>query len=404
MSDEGEYARNDAIPTKSMVFLNDIALYFAELFLTQLYKQAVDAKTSGQCESVTLGYREIMSRYNKLVSEKPEFYAKLLSDMNRTYTKKNKFHVFPLTEFIDLFVREFVPTDFFNSLNKDHKRKILNVVIIDSMRKYARCVSRDHFKMIIDDHDNPILVQTLQDTMLNILLHQKDKMYHRFMSDISESGEQKESDLLRLQKDIRAAHKENHDLRANVKDLENQVADLTTQLADMQENSKVSIKWAKHYKELYEKEKNKRLQDERRAENVNRAINHNLGVPFVQQFQPVQHSQPVQQHVLPVQQHVLPVQQHIAVPNNTVRGGVQQLQVQVEDDVFGNDNEYEDENNVIGTDIEINNDNNHNNEEDDNNDKDEEDEFQAPISNEPKKTESKRSGLGAPPLSLDDMF
>jgi predicted RNase H-like nuclease (RuvC/YqgF family) len=86
-----------------------------------------------------------------------------------------------LSECIDKIVREFVPADYFASLNKEQKRNILRSVLIESIREFTKIVIGEFLGAIIDNHDEPANVEALKEKMVDTFIMQRETMFHKFL-------------------------------------------------------------------------------------------------------------------------------------------------------------------------------------------------------------------------------
>ena len=237
------------------LFLTTISGYFADLYMHYFYNQANIMKNSGEVKTITEGYKHVTWRYLEMMTANAKFYTRSLIDVNDWYARNKKFSALPLAEFISQFVREFTPSDFFDSLTKDQKRQIMKKIIMNTLGQFTRAIMKEHLCMIIDSNNDPTGLEVLCEVMLNILMHEKDKMYHFFMYNAGETTSGKEDEVLRMQREVTQLQKKIAELELKVEYYEKITREMSTTMEESEERSQKSIKAAKYYKELYEKEK-----------------------------------------------------------------------------------------------------------------------------------------------------
>ena len=238
------------------LFLTTISGYFADLYMHYFYNQANIMKNSGEVKTITEGYKHVTWRYlEMMMTANAKFYTRSLIDVNDWYARNKKFSALPLAEFISQFVREFTPSDFFDSLTKDQKRQIMKKIIMNTLGQFTRAIMKEHLCMIIDSNNDPTGLEVLCEVMLNILMHEKDKMYHFFMYNAGEATGGKEDEVLRMQREVTQLQKKIAELELKAEYYEKITREMSTTMEESEERSQKSIKAAKYYKELYEKEK-----------------------------------------------------------------------------------------------------------------------------------------------------
>ncbi len=237
------------------LFLTTISGYFADLYMHYFYNQANIMKNSGEVKTITEGYKHVTWRYLEMMTANAKFYTRSLIDVNDWYARNKKFSALPLAEFISQFVREFTPSDFFDSLTKDQKRQIMKKIIMNTLGQFTRAIMKEHLCMIIDSNNDPTGLEVLCEVMLNILMHEKDKMYHFFMYNAGETTGGKEDEVLRMQREVTQLQKKIAELELKAEYYEKITREMSATMEESEERSQKSIKAAKYYKELYEKEK-----------------------------------------------------------------------------------------------------------------------------------------------------
>ena len=163
-----------------------VGAYFVDVYYNHLYTEAIKFKTDGKVASVTEGYRHATFAFltaldNKAKGYKPEHYNKLIQGINEYFVFWTTYSSLTLSECIDKIVREFVPADYFASLNKEQKRNILRSVLIESIREFTKIVIGEFLGAIIDNHDEPANVEALKEKMVDTFIMQRETMFHKFL-------------------------------------------------------------------------------------------------------------------------------------------------------------------------------------------------------------------------------
>jgi len=163
-----------------------LAAYFVDIFYNDLYAQAVNRKNNGDVESISQGYRVIVYGFvvgiddsNRLYKAKN--YNNVLKHIYESYNNYLPHRASNMAECIKNMVKEFVPSDYFDSLTRDQDRKILRSIIVNSVKHLTKHIMNDFIQFIIDNHDNEENCYLLKTTMVNILIDEREKWYHKFM-------------------------------------------------------------------------------------------------------------------------------------------------------------------------------------------------------------------------------
>lgn len=163
-----------------------VGAYFVDIYYNHLYTEAIKFKTDGRVASVTEGYRHATFAFltaldNKAKGYKPEHYNKLIQGINEYFLFWTVYSSLTLSECINKIVREFVPADYFASLDKEQKRNILRSVLIESIREFTRIVIGEFLGAIIDNHDEPANVEALKEKIVDTFIMQREAMFHKFL-------------------------------------------------------------------------------------------------------------------------------------------------------------------------------------------------------------------------------
>ncbi len=163
-----------------------VGAYFIDVYYNHLYTEAIKFRTDGKVASVTEGYRHATFAFlsaidNKSKAYKAEHYNKLLQGINEYFITWTNFSSLTLSECIDKIVREFVPADYFASLNKEQKRNILRSVLIDSIREFTKIVVGEFLGAIIDNHEEAANIEALKEKMVDVFIMRRETIFHKFI-------------------------------------------------------------------------------------------------------------------------------------------------------------------------------------------------------------------------------
>ena len=181
--------------------------------------------------SVTEGYKHAVLAFisaidNKSKTYKAKHYNQLLTGINEFFTAWTSFGTLSLSDCIDKIVVEFIPIDFYSGLSKDQKRAVLRGVLTSSIKEFSKIVIKEFLEHIIDNHKEPANIEMLKERMVDLLIMEREKLYHRFLA--STSGKTNETIdkgiAIRMQKEIKKLQKEKHILAKQNVELKKQCA------------------------------------------------------------------------------------------------------------------------------------------------------------------------------------
>lgn len=212
-----------------------ISAYVVNVYYNLLYAEAIKLKNAGSVSSITEGYKHtvfaflsaIDSSYKK--TYKPKSYNELLIDINKYFTACTSFETLTLADCINKITREFVPSDYFKSLSKDHKRNILRIVLTGTIKEFSKSVVRDYIGMIIDDHDEKDNIEVLKEKIVDILLMERESFYHKFLNKAAgrQSQQIDKGIAVKMQNEIKKLNNEKRGLLRNMSELK-QTCDVRT--------------------------------------------------------------------------------------------------------------------------------------------------------------------------------
>jgi hypothetical protein len=199
-----------------------IGAYLVDVYYNNLYIEAVKIKTNGRVPSITEGYKAAICAFLGSIDNKSkgmykaENYNMLLDGINQYFTIWTSYNTLTLSECIDKIVREFVPEDYYKSLNKDQKRNILRMVLINVIREFTKVVLTDYIGPIIDNHEEQANTDVLKERLVDIFILEREKMFHKFLDSNNPEGEKVDKKFAeKMRADIKKLHEErNNTLRA----------------------------------------------------------------------------------------------------------------------------------------------------------------------------------------------
>lgn len=188
--------------------------YIVNIFYSHLYDKARQYHSNGTYSSVTDAYKSICHTYLQQFKN-PELYKQTIMDLHGYYSAFNTYNL-SYKDWINNVVREFVPADFFPSLNDRQKDHILGVTLENCVKEFATHMLQGRsLMMIIDDHASTENIRIFQDKMLEITAEQRELVYQRFLKGISGRGTDERYE--KMAGDIKHYIAENNNLRDKLK-------------------------------------------------------------------------------------------------------------------------------------------------------------------------------------------
>ena len=83
------------------------------------------------------------------------------------------FSALTISDCINKITKEFVPTDYYNSLDMDQKRNILRAILTNAIKDFSKIIANDYIMLIIDKHDDIDNVNLLKDKIIDCLFIQR---------------------------------------------------------------------------------------------------------------------------------------------------------------------------------------------------------------------------------------
>ena len=149
-----------------------VGAYIVDIYYNHLYNEGIKFKNSGKFETITDGYRYAIYIFVQTIdvkspSYKPKHYTQLLIGINEFFTIHTSFSTLSLTDCIDKLTQEFVPDDYYSSLDKDQKRNILREILTKVIREFSKFIVSETINFIIDNHNDLTNIELLKDKIVD---------------------------------------------------------------------------------------------------------------------------------------------------------------------------------------------------------------------------------------------
>ena len=230
---------------KTISTYNVIGAYVVDIYYNYLFAEAKKMKNSNKVASITEGYRHAVFAFisaidNKSKSYKPRHYENLLIGINNYFTKWTSMTTLTLFDCIDRITCEFIPTDYYKSLNRDQKRNILRIILTNSIREFSKCVVTEYLNHIIDNHDEPANVEALKNKIVDILILERESFYQKFLdSNIGKTDKIDKGIVEKMQAENRTLNNENAELKNRNKTMESEIRVRIQQLQQLLDKYKL---------------------------------------------------------------------------------------------------------------------------------------------------------------------
>lgn len=166
---------------KMITNLEIMTAYFVDIFYNHLYFEGKKLKTGGTASSVTEGYKHALNAFIKSLSN-PKLYKKAVMGIHQYFLNYTSFTTISFAKCVDRVAANFVPVDYYGSLDNTQKMSILRLVINQAIKTFTKKVVNDHLSKIIDNHQDADNVRLLQDELVDIFLLEREAVYQRFIS------------------------------------------------------------------------------------------------------------------------------------------------------------------------------------------------------------------------------
>lgn len=245
-------------PPRTISTFGVIGAYIVDIYYNHLYAEAIKMKNSGRVSSITEGYKHAVAAFMSAIDQesktyKPKNYTQLLTGINEYFTVWTSFSTLTLNDCIDKITREFIPEDYYESVDKDKKRNVLRLILVNSIKGFSIAVIQEFLGSIIDNHDEPANIDAMKDKITDLLIMEREALYQRFlMSSAGKNVETVDKNLaVRMQQEIKKLGKENTTLIKELEESKKMLNLRNDQLSELLERYKVLLRKYKGSKEEY---------------------------------------------------------------------------------------------------------------------------------------------------------
>lgn len=174
--------------------------YVVSIFYNHIYDKAKELHAAGKSSSTTEAYKAV-SRTYLMHFTKEDLFKTTLKDIYTYFNAHSTVPVLGYTDWVNQTTKEFVPTDYWSSLNSKQKDHILGLVIEAIYRKFAIVMlSPRGLAMVVDNHKERTNIPFLQDKMIGVMIEEREKMYQKFVKPLG--GSKSDGLAERLREDL----------------------------------------------------------------------------------------------------------------------------------------------------------------------------------------------------------
>jgi len=165
---------------KTMDYFEVMAAYFVDIFYNHLFIEGKKLRTNKSVSSITEGYKHALNAFLQGI-ENPKSYKKILVGIHEFFISSG-FTSMSFSECIERVTEEFIPKDYYTSVSKQQKISILKLVICQSNKTFVEKLVKNYLRLVIDTHNDADNIRVLQDAFIDILMLERENIYHRFIS------------------------------------------------------------------------------------------------------------------------------------------------------------------------------------------------------------------------------
>jgi hypothetical protein len=239
---DGRMLDKNAYSTETLNTFSFMSAYFVDLYYNHLYTQAIRFHRNKQVSTVTDGYKASLDAFLQSINGfDKELYSELVHGIHQTFMEYG-FRGLSYQQCIDKIVKEFIPQDYWKIISFDDKSKILGTIITNSNRAMIHKIISTHLSEIIDNHADQDNANILQDAYIDILIMEREKLYHEFINAKTKgSANGGEGSLVKsMEKEILLLSKQKNELRQQLHDTKKEVLTLQKKLLTMCKHGKDS--------------------------------------------------------------------------------------------------------------------------------------------------------------------
>lgn len=172
--DRSNYSRT------TLVTFEVLAAYFIDIYYNHLYLEAKKIRTEKTVNSVTEGYKHALNAF-MLGIDTPKLYKKTLFGIHN-YFAASGFTSMTFAECIERITKEFIPEDYYSTVSKHQKTSVLKLIVSQSNKTFIEKLVLNFLSPVIDNHAEADNIRMLQDEFIDILMIERENIYHKFVS------------------------------------------------------------------------------------------------------------------------------------------------------------------------------------------------------------------------------
>lgn len=197
---------------KTMDCFEVMGAYFVDIYYNHLFIEGKKLRTNKSASSITEGYKHALNAFLQGV-ENPKTYKKILVGIHSFFISSG-FTSISFSDCIERVTEEFIPKDYFASVSKQQKISILKLVICQSNKTFVEKLVKNYLKLVIDTHSDADNIRILQDVFIDILMLERENIYHRFISTQKNDKSAPNTSLIEaMQAEIKKLCKEKFELK-----------------------------------------------------------------------------------------------------------------------------------------------------------------------------------------------
>jgi hypothetical protein len=212
----GDFNRSD-YSKRTIDTFELMSVYFIDIYYNHLYIEAKNLRTEGKASSITEGYKHTLNAFIQGI-ENNKHYKKALDGIYDSFVTHGGFISLSFAGCIGRITDEFIPIDYLSAVNKQQKTTILKMIISQVNRIFVERIVRKFMHMIIDNHNEQDNTRILQDEFIDLLILQRENIYHRFIDKQAKKSNQTLSSGIveSMQAEIKKLYDEKYNLKKTI--------------------------------------------------------------------------------------------------------------------------------------------------------------------------------------------
>jgi hypothetical protein len=215
-----------AYSKKTISTYSIIGAYLVDIYYNHLYNEAIKLKEGRSVQSITEGYKYALSAFLSAMNSKSKTYNVksynvMLIGINEYFSKWSSFSALTIAECIDKISYEFIPADYYNSLDNIQKHNIVYSILTAVIKDFTVAIIDEFLGLIIDNHDDHNNIELLKEKIMELFCKQREEMYNNFIKTSTGRNEFVSIDIANKMRDeIKKLTIENQNLKSKISELE----------------------------------------------------------------------------------------------------------------------------------------------------------------------------------------